>query len=382
LELNFFKNFQIYKHVNYFNFNIFNFSKTNNLITFKNILNNKYQNRSFYLLTSGHNYKYNWLLQTSNFQKYFEVVEFESFNFNFIDFNFMGESSTEQNLLNIVEFKKKSSLFKKEFDYEFTILNRSALTKEDIFEPFKENITNKENIGDSPRYIEDFENFFFKNDFYDTIKTKSVDLKKKVKILFYNNRKLLRKILKIKANRQYKFNKITKRFNKTDSKSLLIGLECKLLNVLVRLNFFTNHSDCLFFIKNGFVSIDGFVMINPNYILKPHQIINLNLNKYFYFFYRSNLHDNINKLYKFNNKINKINIRRNLNTTTQPEYYHHWIKDCMYFNDDIPLNFEVDYLNMTITILYYSFDEYDLDYYNTKFINFYTNRLYNWKYII
>ena len=49
----------------------------------------------------------------------------------------------------------------------------------------------------------------------------------------------------------------------------------------------------------------------------------------------------------------------------------------MYFRDDVPNFLEVDFISMTMVVLNYSIKVNTLDFYNTKFLNIYLNRLYN-----
>jgi hypothetical protein len=64
-----------------------------------------------------------------------------------------------------------------------------------------------------------------------------------------------------------------------------------------------------------------------------------------------------------------------------PKVYK-WIDSSKYFGFDIPYNFEVDFINMTIIVLIKFFDLNNLERSNIKYFNFYLTRLYNWNYIV
>ncbi len=49
----------------------------------------------------------------------------------------------------------------------------------------------------------------------------------------------------------------------------------------------------------------------------------------------------------------------------------------MYFKEDVPKFLEVDYINMTLVIIYNSNNLLEMDYYNLKYLNTYLSRLYN-----
>jgi hypothetical protein len=64
-----------------------------------------------------------------------------------------------------------------------------------------------------------------------------------------------------------------------------------------------------------------------------------------------------------------------------PKVYK-WINSSRYFGFDIPFNFEVDFINMTVVVLSKHFDISNIEHSNIKYINLYLNRLYNWNYIV
>jgi len=119
---------------------------------------------------------------------------------------------------------------------------------------------------------------------------------------------------------------------------------------------------------------------NPDLIIHFNDLIKLNNKFNYYFFYRKSL----NKALKVSKKINwafhKFVKKQKFNKFF-PKVYN-WITPNMYFGFDIPLNFEVDFINMTVIILFKSFDIKNVSYSNIKYINFYLTRLYNWSYIV
>jgi hypothetical protein len=139
---------------------------------------------------------------------------------------------------------------------------------------------------------------------------KNYDMFSKNYFLFYKNRNILRYFLKFKLNRQYKFNKLVKNLIKKSLFNFIYLFEYRLNNILIKSQFFFNHRDADFFIKNNFVYINGVIINNPNYLIKSFDIISLSYDKYYYFFYRKSLNNISNNLNKINTKIWKSKNRK------------------------------------------------------------------------
>jgi hypothetical protein len=77
-------------------------------------------------------------------------------------------------------------------------------------------------------------------------------------------------------------------------------------------------------------------------------------------------------------------INKNKYNVNKQQSYHtpSWVLRFMYFRDDLPKFLEVDYLSMTLVILYKPYNFIEYDFYSLKFMSSYLSRLYNWKFII
>ena len=177
-------------------------------------------------------------------------------------------------------------------------------------------------------------------------------------------------------------------FSKLKNMDFLFNFEYRLINLLTRSLFFFNKNDCIWFLKNGYISVNGLVELNIKRLIKPLEIVNVAHNSYFFFYYRFMLDNCLSNLYKFNLKIWKINTKKNIKIE-KPEKkkkleqkYPSWINKYAYYKDDVPKFIEVDYISMSMVLLGHNFDKNYLDFYNIKFLNLYLNRLYNWKTVI
>jgi hypothetical protein len=69
-------------------------------------------------------------------------------------------------------------------------------------------------------------------------------------------------------------------------------------------------------------------------------------------------------------------------TKTPKPRHPNWLKRLGYFRQDIPNFLEVDFLTMTIIIIYKPLYFYEFDKNVIKFVSAYQSRIYNWRYII
>lgn len=355
----------------------------NNIANFFSLFNNKYKYFNIFFLNHPRILKYNWAKNKTNLIQYFNISFGNKFNFRLP----LKYDNTLIKINEIIFLKRKSGFLKKNPDYEFTILNRANANKNKLL--FNRNFNKKPPKLKSKKLIipkSSFKNISFN---VKTLKSKkynfsqkTMDFKKKFVLILKKNRNLLRSFLKIKPKRKFNFNKYIKNLSKSNYKGFLYFYEYNIVNILVRSNFFFNHKDCSWFLKNGYISLNGKVLISEKTVLKPLEIVNVSYSNYFYFYYRKNLNDCLNNLYRFNKKIWKINQKKKNYLVKNTEKYSNWIYRSIYIKNDIPVFIEVDYISMTLVMLNYTFNVNYVDYYNLKFLNLYLNRLYNWKFVI
>ena len=299
--------------------------------------------KNIFIITPQASYKYSWSVNY-NSTSYFTIMG--SFSQNNI--NIKTNIKLTNYLNSIIELKRKSTMLKKYTDFEYLILNK---------------------IHNSTKS----KKFYFNN--------KSFDLKKKKNLVFKKNRTVLKSFLNIKFIRQFNLSKKIRNLIKLGNKPFLLNFEYNIINVISFSNFFFNKKDIIWFFKNSLISLNGFVIKNLKYVLKPFDIINISLNNGYYYYYKNYLNICLNNFYKINLKLWKINKRRS-DFLKNVEKCPNWIYNYTFFKHDLPLFLEVDYITMSFILLNYQFKSSYLSYYNLKFLNIYLSRLYNWKFII
>jgi hypothetical protein len=206
-------------------------------------------------------------------------------NFNFFLKKKKLKNLKRTNINKILKSKRITGLFKRRLNMRSTILKKKSL----IFLYLEKKNKKKKKKK------------FYKYRYFSSYRVKNVNLYERVKSIFSENRKILSFFLKKKKlNRQNKFNKYVINILNKSPKNLINYYEYKLSNILVKNHFFNNMNDSIFFIKKGFISINGVICTNVNFIVNFGDIIKLTNRFNYYFFYRKNL----TKSLKISKKIN------------------------------------------------------------------------------
>jgi len=166
-------------------------------------------------------------------------------------------------------------------------------------------------------------------------------------------------------------NKFFKKISKTSNLNFLNMFEFSLKNILLNSHFFLNKNDIFFFIKNKYIFINNKVVYNINHEVNKGDLINICFNKFYYFLYRkyiNNLNFNVNKYSNF--------FKRSNNSL---ENDFNFINKLIILKNDVPSCLEVDYMSMSLILLYkniYNYNCFDL-----KLLTSFLKRLNSWKYI-
>lgn len=165
-----------------------------------------------------------------------------------------------------------------------------------------------------------------------------------------------------------------------NSKSLINYYEYKLNVILIKTHIFNNLLDSNFFIKKGLISINNKITFNCDDNIKINDIIKIINKNWYYKFYRENLNISIASLKKLNWAFYRFK-KKNRFQKIFPKVYN-WISNSVYFGFDVPYYFEVDYINLTIFLMFKPINTVNTNYNSIKYLNYYLTRLYNWNYII
>lgn len=351
-------------------FYLFNIKKLNNLNNFVNILNYNlvlsiFLKTNIFILNDYSNLKYNWS-ESYNYDDDVQI-NFIFCKLNYNSYNLFIENYTyDEDIYQKLILKKKTSIIKKTFDTNYIILNRINSYKNNFNTSFFKTDEDRDN-----------ENFFYNNN-------KNIDLKRKIKLTLKNNRAAVNKFFNFKYYRNFSISKNLKKFCNQSSKNYLFNLQNNLINIIMKTDFFFSKNDCLWFLKNGMISVNSKIVKTHNYMIKPNDIIHIINSEYYFMFYKNNLNNLLNSIYKINLKLWSINKNRynNIEKKDIKENYPKWIENYKYFKKDIPLYLEVDYVSMSIFFLSYNFDFKNLDFYDFKIFSLYMSRSYNWKFIV
>jgi len=131
----------------------------------------------------------------------------------------------------------------------------------------------------------------------------------------------------------------------------------------------------MFFFNNNYFYLNGSVLKNFNQILSTNDILTLLFNKYYFFYYRYT----INNIYS-NNKISNYVFKKN--QLNKLDILPLWLLNTTYIKEDVPNYIELDFLTLSLKIIYKPlfYNEYNFMFF--KLLNFYQKRLYNWKKVI
>jgi ribosomal protein S4 len=388
------KNYNTYYLYNNTIFNI-------NYKSYNCIIKNNFNKSVNKPLTFSRNFKYSWIYWKTDAVKYFSEkhnnIEFTQF---FKLDNFYIDNQKLDNLRMLIGLKSKSGSLKKFEKVDFIFKSMYKGLSHVIKKKTKENT--KINV------------IKFKKDKWKM----TFPIFKKTNIIFYEKRNLIylknKKIfllnLNKKVQKRYKYPKYTKNIIKSSILNFLNFFEFSLVNSLVRTSFFFNKSDAIFFVKNGYVNVNGFEVIDENYTLKINDVVNIIYNDDFFIFYRNYVQKTLNYILSFNDEKNKdknyyipsivkTDYKRKTPVDHEDDDFfedldeddqkqkvdffkytrNDYNNEITSFKRDIPNFFEVDFISMSYTIIY-SYNDYDdYDYFNTKLLNVYLKRLYNWR---
>ena len=290
------------------------------------------------------------LLFNYNFYFFFLIkLFFFKINFNLLK---LISSSKISNLKQYIRFKLKLSIFKKynslKFIYFHKTLNKFK-TKSLYFYKKKKRTS--------------FPKFF--------------DFKKRLFGLLKENRDILKVLFLNKFCKQKKVTKFIQKFKHKSIINKLLWFECSLFNILIQSNFITYKSDIYFFLKNGFIFVNGKVVTNMFYQVCIGDRVQLVISNMYYHYHR------FVKLF-LKKIIFKIKQKQKQKKTfdlykQRSRYIPFWILKVLFYKNSIPRYLEVDFQTLTTTMLFLPNRMYYFNFVFLKFISLFNFRLYNWK---
>lgn len=182
--------------------------------------------------------------------------------------------------------------------------------------------------------------------------------------------------------RSYRLTKVFLELSKIRGNFLarFFKMELVLVNILLRVKFAYNISDSSWLIKNGHIFINSVVCYNINYQIKKGDLINLAIFIPNYVNYRFYLSNEITRFCRMWTTYYKFLEIKQKPYKTQPTSKKKWLIKSFWNNSDIPKFFEVDFLTLSIIVVYSPLSNKDiyalfLNEFKLSFIKYY-----NWKY--
>jgi hypothetical protein len=127
--------------------------------------------------------------------------------------------------------------------------------------------------------------------------------------------------------------------------------EFSITNILLNSHFFLNKNDIVFFIKNKYIYVNNKVISDINYEINKNDIINICFNKYYYFLYRKHINSLNLNINKYNNFFKRSN--------NKLENDFNFINKLILIKNDVPSHIEVDYMSMSLILLYKNINSYN-----------------------
>lgn len=357
----------------YINFYLF-FLKFN--LIFFNLITNKYKKQIKFSLNFSYQFRYSWTNFENDLLRTFDVNYNDFYNLEFTQFynnSYLSISNKNVILNNILNFKKKSIFFKKTINKNLFLLNFLEVFKNEDNSFLDEKLSS---LGTNKNlFIHNLNNVNLNSKFSKDIEYVNFDYRYKLNKYVNDNRKLILSFFKYNLKRKYKKNKFFSKLTKLPFNFFLYSFEFSLSNILLRSSFFFNGRDVLFFLKNNFFFLNGSVLKNFNYVFNINDVFLLSFNKYYFFYYKYTISNVYNK-----NKISNYVFKKN--QLNKLDVMPLWLMNTFYVKEDLPNYLEVDFLTLSLKIIYKPifYNEYNFMFF--KLLNFYQKRLYNWKNVI
>lgn len=358
----------------YINFYLF-FLKFN--LIFFNLITNKYKKQMKFCLNFSYQFKYSWSNFENDLLRTYNVNYNDFYNLEFTQFyNNIPHTYNNKSIIfnNIVLFKKQTIFFKKSNNKNLFLLNFLDSFKYDEYNHIND-VVNQDLIFNKNIFFYNLDFIKLNNKLMLDIDYVSFDYRYKINKYVNNNRDILLSFFKYNLKRQFKKNKFISKLSKLPFNYFLNNFELNLSNILLRSSLFFNTRDVYFFLKNNFFYINGFNLKNFNYVFNINDVFIMSFNKYYFFYYKYII-NNINSNNNISNYIFKKN--KNYNLKKNPL----WLFNVSFVKEDVPNFLEIDFLTLSLKIIYkpFFFNEYNFIFF--KLLNFYQKRLYNWKNVI
>ena len=233
----------------------------------------------------------------------------------------------------------------------------------------RESVLNKNNISN---YMRTF-NFKYIKNRRKYKRTNVIRINRRFKKVLYNNRSIFNNFFFNKKVPQYKITKYVDKFKNQKKKNNIYTTRFSLFIVLLSSRFFFFKQDSFYFIKVYGVFINGRISKNPLKILKVGDVLQIPIVSTYYFFVRNSNEYWIYFYKKYLKIIDKLRYR------PKEKNIPNWVYRLTYFNLFVPYYLEVDYVLLTIVVLYEPKAQERVFEHISKYVAIHLMRTYNWR---
>lgn len=211
--------------------------------------------------------------------------------------------------------------------------------------------------------------------------TKRSIIRKKFTRVIKKSRKLFRSIMGLRSKNKNRLINKVKSFNHKSISSKILSVEMSPLSILLRTSFLNSVNDALFFINNNLVYLNGKSISSNNLILSPGDRLQLPITKSTLKWFSIS---SSNKYQGFK-KVVRLFYRKKFNTRgrfkKRSRRYPKWLMRYSNMGYKVPLLLEVDYLTLSVIVLYKPCSMNEFSSLNSRWINLNSHSLYLWRYI-
>ena len=202
--------------------------------------------------------------------------------------------------------------------------------------------------------------------------------------IFYirHQRAILRKIFYLKGKNYVVTNFVKKLYrNKISGFYSLLKLELQLKFLLIRGRFATTNTESLNLINQGLIYINNTICLNPNYVLKLNDKLQLAFHLSNFTIFRYSYSFLLSNRYKLGVYMSLKSSNKKKNKTQPQPFSGKWVYQHMYNNVKVPKYIEVDYLTLSLVLIYTPVNLKQVFTLNWRHFRSLNIRYYNWKYL-
>lgn len=201
-------------------------------------------------------------------------------------------------------------------------------------------------------------------------------------VLWRRVRANLKHVLNLKYRYQKPLTRFISRFSKVRGVPLLKKFEMSLTAILLSSRFVLTKNAAFKMISARWIYINGISCVDSNRVLVPGDVIQIPVSNAYYVAYRWMLSENFKLHTRLYPQLASMNATRKQSKPKTPKaHYPQWILNARMLTEDIPSFLEVDFLSLSIVVLFEPSTVFDFEKFKFKYLELFSPKLYNWKYI-